>query len=245
MFRWRVGCGPETLSAGAVHVWRVPLQQPPDRIQVFTEALCPEEKQRRDCLRSPEAAACFCICRGLLRILLGRYESTAPEEVRLISGKNGKPTLDPLVHKSDIQFNVSHSGDVGLIAIAKGRPVGVDVEKASASRRIDEISRSLFSPQEQASIRSRGTFYACWTRKEALVKAIGGSIAELSHKVVVSTFPRRPTQILGMLSDGENQEWRLRDLPVGGGYSAALCYAAPPAEIFLWQFSGRRRADVA
>jgi 4'-phosphopantetheinyl transferase len=214
-FSWQSGSGPASLSLSKVHVWKISLEQPPERVRA--------------------------LCRGYLRMLLSRYAGIAPEQVQLKRGTHGKLTLDPHIHKEDIEFNVSHSGQVALIALARGRPLGVDVAKVGTAARIDAILRGFFSAQEDTSIRSlpeemkTAAFYSCWTRKEAAVKALGGSIAELRDKIIVSTFPGGPAQILRMPSSSENNEWHLHDLPVGEGYSAALCYGGPPAEVFLWQ----------
>jgi 4'-phosphopantetheinyl transferase len=130
---------------------------------------------------------------------------------------------------------------LALIVLAIGRRLGVDIEKVGSGARIDLISRRFFSRQEDESIRALpeelkiAAFHACWTRKEAVVKALGGSITELSSRIIVSTAPREPAQILQMRSDGADSDWHLHDLPVDEGYVAALCYGGPPAAVSLWQ----------
>jgi 4'-phosphopantetheinyl transferase len=159
----------------------------------------------------------------------------------LTRGPYGKLALDPGFHQQDIGFNVSHSGRLALIAMARGRRLGVDIEKMGSGARIDIISRRFFSTQEDNSIRALpeelkiAAFHACWTRKEAVVKALGGSITKLYNRIIVSTAPNGPVQILQMTSDGADGEWHLRDLPVDEGYAAALCYGGAPAAVFLWQ----------
>ncbi len=183
----------------------------------------------------------FCICRGYLRLLLGRYEGLAPDRVQLTRGKYGKPALDPRIHPKHIEFNVSHSCRWALIALAKGRHLGVDIQKIDAAVDSDLIAQRFFSTQENESIRAlpeemkATAFYACWTRKEAVVKALGGSITRLSNEIIVSTAPHGPAQILQMPPGGADDGWHLYDLPVEDGYAAALCYEGHLADVFLWQ----------
>lgn len=241
-FSWQSGCGPSSLSASEVHLWSLSLEQPPVRIQIFRDFLCSEEMRRADSHHFQRDRDSFCLCRGYLRMLLGRYGGVAPGEVRFRTGDHGKLSLDPDFHEQNIGFNVSHSGRIAMIALAKQRRLGVDVERVRGAARIDEISRSFFSSLEDESIRALPeemrvyAFYACWTRKEAAVKALGGSIAALADRVIVSANPGGPAQLLRMPSDlDENTEWHLHDLPVSEGYAAALCYSGSQAAVFLWQ----------
>ena len=240
-FSWRRGCGPSSISASEIHLWRISLEQTSDRVHAFRALLPADERQRYEGLHFERDRAAFCICRGCLRTLLGRYEGLAPERVRLTRGRYGKPALDPLAHPKDIEFNVSHSGHWALIALARGRRVGVDIQRIDAALDNDLIVRRFFSTREYESIlafpeKSRtAAFYACWTRKEAAVKALGGSIARLANELIVSVTPRGPVRILQMPSGGADERWYLQDLPVGERYAAALCYEGPLADVFLWQ----------
>jgi 4'-phosphopantetheinyl transferase len=141
----------------------------------------------------------------------------------------------------NIEFNASHSGHVALISLAMRRRLGVDVQMVDAAARMDDISRRFFSAQEHESIRGlpqkvkTAAFYSCWTRKEAAIKAFGGSIALLYDKISISTLPHGPARILKMPPNREENGWHIQDLPAGEGYAAALCYEGPPARVFLWQ----------
>ncbi len=197
---WRHGPGPSSLSRSEVHVWRLRLDQPVDQA-------------RR-------------ACRESLLALLGRYAGLPPGQVSLRRGHFGKPALQQPPGESGIQFNVSHSGRVGLIALAAGRQIGVDVEEIRGDTRVDDLTRDFFTAEERESLRGLEgetrirAFYAAWTRKEAEIKACGGSIA-----VARAGVPRSPG------------EWVLRDLPVGDGYAAALCSDGRPARVALWEWS--------
>lgn len=238
---WTCGAGPESLAGSDVHVWRISLAA--DRLRIRDmEALLPlEERRSTDALHFERDRSSFCVSRGFLRMLLGTYVGVRPEEVRLRQGGRGKLFLDERFHASDIEFNVSHSAAVALIAVARGRHVGVDIEKIRPEARIEEIAGSFFSPEEARAIIAReggsrvASFFASWTRKEAVIKAIGQSIMELSADVVVSTDVEAPARIVRVPREhGGPDGWRLRDIPADEGYAAAVCFSGPPAALRLW-----------
>jgi 4'-phosphopantetheinyl transferase len=215
---WHSGEGPGSLGSSDIHVWRLALTGP-------------------SYLR--ERAA----CRRFLRRLLGRYLGVAPGSVALDRGPYGKPCLDPRVHGEDIQFNLSHSGRIALFALARDRRVGIDVQRMEArpSGRDDLLLRS-FTETERAAIMSvapgkRGeAFYACWARKEAAIKALGGSVTSLARVVAVSAVPEDSPQLVELeTAGGGRARWQIQDLPIDDGYAAALCGENPPCSVFLWQ----------
>jgi 4'-phosphopantetheinyl transferase len=238
---WHAGSGPPSLAACEIHLWRLALELSPERVHDFAEMLSADERRKLDGMHSAERRDSFCICRGSLRMLLGRYTGIPPDRIRLTKGALGKPGLDRGAFTTDLQFSVSHSDQVALIALAMGRRLGVDVQGFRAATRIADIERGFFSSQERESIRAlpgelrASAFYSCWTRKEAVVKALGGSIAALSRDIIVSSDPLGPARILSMPSTGESGEWQLCDLPMSQGYAASLCYEGQPAALFLWR----------
>jgi 4'-phosphopantetheinyl transferase len=190
---WQRGPGPDTLARGECHVWRLRL----DRAANL---------QRETCHRT-------------LRKLLGRYTGVAPERVQLVDGPFGKPQM----RDGAIQFNVSHSGGVGLVALAAGISVGVDVEEMKGDLALDTIAQDFFSVSERDLLRGLSgeahlaAFYRAWTRREATIKARGASI----------TRPLR--------EQGVDGRWHVDDLPVGEGYAAALCVEGPGVPVSLWE----------
>jgi 4'-phosphopantetheinyl transferase len=238
---WQSGSGPAALLESEVHVWRLSLDQGPRLIRLFEEFLSSEEKRRAEGSFLEMKKISFRLCRGFLRVLLGRFGGTAPEAIRFVKGERGKLHLDASFRRTGIEFNLSHSGDVALVALSKERRLGVDVEQTRPTAALDEISQRLFSFVEREEIgalpeaeRIDG-FYACWTRKESSIKALGGSIAELALEVLVTANPREPARLRRMPSTDSNAgPWQLQDLPVGEGYAAALCYQGRSAEVSLW-----------
>jgi 4'-phosphopantetheinyl transferase len=121
----------------------------------------------------------------------GRYTGVAPRRLRFSYDRYGKPALngetcDPL------RFNVSHSNDVALYAVARGREVGIDLEFVREDFAGFEIAERFFSPREVSVLRALPpgehaiAFFDCWARKEAYIKARGEGLSyplRLFHRV--------------------------------------------------------------
>lgn len=128
----------------------------------------------------------FIICRTLLKILLAEHIGLKIGEVILDVDSNKKPFLPshPFVF-----FNVSHAGDYAIIAIAKS-PIGVDIEYVDKNFDYKEILPSIFNTSEIDKVNHSDdkhvAFYGFWTRKEAVVKAVGKGIDGNSFKIPVT-----------------------------------------------------------
>jgi 4'-phosphopantetheinyl transferase len=111
-----------------------------------------------------------------MRELLSAYVGGEPRQHAILYGDHGKPHVDA---RFGIAFNMSHSGDHGLIAFARGVEVGVDIEEIAAREGMRALVTTVMSPREQAAIRDIPDaafcvpFLTCWTRKEACLKALG------------------------------------------------------------------------
>jgi 4'-phosphopantetheinyl transferase len=177
---------------GEVHVWLVPLGA------------------------APAPGTRSAASHAALRLVLGRLTGRAPEGLRFErrcghcgATGHGKPHL---ADRSELDFNISHSGELALIAVARGRRVGVDVERVRPRTDVLAIARGSFSVRERRAIESgetdearREAFFRCWTRKEAYLKARGEGLAG------------------GLDTDPEEAGgWQIRSLRVPGGYSAAV-----------------------
>ena len=115
--------------------------------------------------------ASYVISHGALRMLLGKFLRKPPASLIFKTGINGKPLLE---NAPDVHFNISHSGECTLIAIA-GSDVGADVEKINYDFDFHSVLQGNFSVAEQAYILAgkHETFFKFWTRKEALAKFTG------------------------------------------------------------------------
>ncbi len=116
-------------TEGSVHVWRADLAADGDRLEGL---LCPEEIARADQIVPRRRRAMWIRSRGVLRMLLARYVGADPRELRFVLGPHGKPALhrETPGEATDLRFNLSHSGNLALLAVSTGREVGVDIERA-------------------------------------------------------------------------------------------------------------------
>ncbi len=214
------------LGAGTLDVWRASLDQPPEAVAGLESLLCDDERARAQAFHFDRDRLRFVAGRGILRSLLAGYIGVPPQKVGLRYGPYRKPRLAG----DGPWFNVSHSGPVALFAFSDGVEVGVDVELARTLPDGDRIAERFFSPAEVQRLRSLpadqkdAAFLACWTRKEAFVKARGDGLALPLDAFDVSFGPGRPCELLRTAWSAEEAgQWQLVDLSdPAGGYVAAL-----------------------
>ena len=202
------------MSQDAVTVWQWDLDQegPGDRA-----VLSPEERARADRFIVPHAARRFTTGRAALRRTLGALCGVPAASLGLATGPNGKPYLP-----GGPEFNLSHSGPVALFVVAKF-PVGIDVE---AYRPLEHgLAPLVFTTAERAYLASLSkperetAVVRGWTRKEAVIKAQGGSIADL--------------QAITVLPDPILPGWQVVDLPFPPGHAASVAAARQGWRVIL------------
>jgi 4'-phosphopantetheinyl transferase len=142
-----------------------------------------DEQARAGQFRLQQAMNRFITTRAALRTLLGHYLQLPPNEVRLSIAANRKPQLAGDHSEQDLRFNVSHSGNLAVLAVGHGNEIGVDLERLRHISHAEQIARRYFHKNEIAAIGAavpadrESTFLRCWTSKEAILKAIGVGIA--------------------------------------------------------------------
>jgi 4'-phosphopantetheinyl transferase len=125
----------------------------------------------------------YLFCHTLLRLILSRKLNYDPLGISIIYDKNNKPRLEG----DSLFFNISHTREAFAFAISERSEVGIDLEKVDKNIDFKSIIGSFFSSEERGFIlespfESRNKFFLLWTRKEALLKAIGtGIISNPSH----------------------------------------------------------------
>ena len=135
------------LPADEVHVWRARLDWPQNCIAGLLQVLSTQERERAEGFHFDADRKRAIIGRGLARLLVGHCLDRPPDELRIEYNEFGKPALSA-VHHSPLQFNVSHAGDLILVALARGRELGVDVEQMRTGFAIDAVAARFFSPNE-------------------------------------------------------------------------------------------------
>ena len=194
-----------------VHVWVANLDPGsaawPPRFAATTEA----ERERASRFHRRADGDRYLAAHGALRLLLASYLTCDPLGLRFAVTENGRPFLE----NEPLQFNLSHSGDLALIAVAWSRQVGVDVEQVRPMPDLESVAARVCTPGELATLagladpQRERAFFAMWTRKEALAKATGEGIGGIMRDA------RRAT--------GEGQDrWTVTEVNDLPGYAASV-----------------------
>jgi 4'-phosphopantetheinyl transferase len=174
--------GPHGLTSD-VRVWAAWLDVDGSRQAAFWSTLCPQEQARAQRFLRERDRVRFVAARGWLRSILGECLGVDPQGVVFGYEGKGKPFLDDPHADRGLQFNLSHSDALGVFAVARQGPVGVDVEKVRPMPDLLELTARFFTPQEHAEVSGRSEseqalrFFQLWTGKEARAKATGEGIA--------------------------------------------------------------------
>jgi len=213
-----------------VHLWQVELTRVRSGEARWREIISDDERARADRFRFAIDRQNFTAARALLRILLGAYTGLAAGGVTFSYAEHGKPFLNTREQTERVEFNLSHSGEVALLAFARGRAVGVDVERIRQNLDPEKIARRFFSQREQKALsalppseRCLG-FFRCWTRKEAYIKARAAGLSLPLDAFDVSLKPGDQNALLeARTQDTDITAWPLGEVAVTNGYLAALC----------------------
>ncbi len=168
--------------------------------------------------------------RTALRILISRYTDIPASEIEFITGKNKKPELKSGSNK--IRFNVSHSGELILIAISNTE-IGVDIERIETSFNYADILQHSFSGQEISHIEQaadkRNLFFRLWTRKEALTKASSKGLDDELREIPCLDGWHNINEELIKLSGS----WQLNSFSIDHEYVGSIAYPADKSLNYL------------
>ena len=167
------------LPPGDVHVWMASLEGPVD-VTSLHSLLNADEQERADRFKVAGAREQFVVSRALLRVVMGKYLNTDPRQVAFTVTSHGKPEL---AVNSDMRFNLSHTDGLTAIGVTRLGAIGIDVERIQ--RKVDalELAQRFFSRKETDWVRAHpeeeriASFLACWTAKEAYIKAHGEGLS--------------------------------------------------------------------
>jgi 4'-phosphopantetheinyl transferase len=207
-----------------VHLWRVQLSE--ENEQDLRAILTSDEIQRADRFHFAADRRRYTVTRALLRTILGEYLRAAPESLCFQYNEFGKPFLARSQNPRGINFNVAHSGDCSLLAFGLATHLGVDVEHLEVERNVVDLARTVFSPSQYGSflalsdVARKRAFFEAWTRKEAVVKALGCGLSIPLHRIEVEI--------------ASAPEWSVRNIDVGDHYAAAVAVRALSIDLRLW-----------
>jgi 4'-phosphopantetheinyl transferase len=239
---WSGFSGSYTLPKDEIHVWRTTLDMVPSDFARLRQILSPDERERADRFHFELDRRRGVIGRGYLRLLLGKILDLPANKLQFEYDEFGKPSLISRQGLT-LQFNVSHSGDLILIAITMGRAVGVDVERIRTDLDPDSIAAHFFSANECKILASLAgpvrynAFFSCWTRKEAYLKARGIGLSLPLDQFDVSFLPDQEPRLLATRHDpAEARLWKLQALDVASDYAAALAAPGSTWRLKCWNW---------
>lgn len=208
---------PESMPSG-IEVWRLDFDfrgaVPGSEWALLSE----DEEARALRFRSDEDRVRSVATRAALRRLLAERMGQAPQRLRFVTNRYGKPRLQG---EAEIEFNVSHAGDFALIVLSTDGQVGVDIEYCDPWIDVDSLAAQVLSPREREfGVQTTEGFFRCWVAKESVLKALGLGIAEYLQAISVLWDEG------GSLRVGHgHSEWegvRVWSIEAPDGYVAAL-----------------------
>lgn len=238
------------LRGDCVHLWRVSLEQPVSQLRLLAQTLSPDEMLRAEGFYFERDRNRYIAGRGLLRTVLGAYLGVEPRSLNFRYSSTGKPALLETPGVGALSFNLSHSRELVLIALTRGREIGVDLEYIRPIREIDRVSERVFPGQDNErfrtlSLRAKHTvFFKCWTRKEAYLKACGAGLIQPWAGLEVSMSPEeidlsRQVEDPRLPSHSSHpSHWSIQTLMVACGYVASLAIEGPNWHLKCWQWTG-------
>jgi 4'-phosphopantetheinyl transferase len=234
-----------SIDARLIHVWRADLRAAAERPGELESLLTPDEAGRAGRFHFPVHRARFVARRGILRCLLGRYLDVAPGDVSVQPTPYGKLELARR-HDTGLRFNLSSSGDLALFAFARGREVGVDLERIRPELADEAIPEHFFAPSEVATLRALprdrqpAAFFDCWVRKEAYIKARGLGLSLALDSFAVSFGDDAPPRLLSTAPDPEDAgRWGMVALEAGPECAAALVAEGRQFTMRCWGYPDR------
>jgi 4'-phosphopantetheinyl transferase len=231
-----------TLLDDEVHVWRASLTRTPSELQSLSSLLAPDEISRAQRFHFERDRASFIVARARLRTILAAYLKLNPAQLQFSYSPHGKPALNNAEGPDELRFNLSHSHALALYAVTRNREIGVDVEYIRADFANEEIAARFFSNTEIATLRALPTgqrtesFFNCWTRKEAYIKARGEGLSFPLDRFDVSLIPGEPRATLNVHeAPFEAARWSLQTLTPEDGYAAAIAVEGHDWNLKYWQ----------
>jgi 4'-phosphopantetheinyl transferase len=234
---WPACAIPTGISADEVHLWAWPLDPVVEDLSAHIEVLDPAELQRMSNFHFVPDRERYAVAHANLRRILGGYLHQPAKKISFHANRFGKPELAG--EASSLNFSLSHSQSIAVLAVAHGLPVGVDVEEVKPIE--PEVASTHFSASELSDLSGLqgdawlSGFYRCWTRKEAILKAEGVGLLRALDSFDVTLLPNAPVELL-RTRVRFLYPWKLYDVSPAPGIIGALATAHGEARIAYFSF---------
>jgi 4'-phosphopantetheinyl transferase len=221
------------LPDNEIHIWSTSLALSSEQEHSYLLLLNADEQKRAARFRFPEHRRRFIIARAVLRQILCFYTKIAPDKIEFSYNEHDKPALVLPADKT-LQFNLSHSADLAVYAIAR-QLVGIDVEQIQSRYELG-LPERFFSAQECEHLQQVPeherviAFYRLWARKEAIIKASGKGLSIPLSNFSVSAYDDREKIVLG------HEVWYLQPLTLDPAFAAALASQQDIDKLLYYHF---------
>ena len=242
---WSAAPALAALPADDTYVFAFSLQRPAALLTQLERLLSRDERDRADRFVQPRDRRRWVVGRAQLRVILGHYLNAEPQALSFRYGSHHKPALQGARDHARIQFNLSRSHEVGVLAIQWEEDIGVDVERIRPFVDALDIARRFFAREEHAALRSLppseldAAFFSYWTRKEAVLKSLGLGITQRMDGFALPLPGAAAEQIVVPAGDGPATRWSAALAPPAEQYVAALATAGPLRALRCWSWSER------
>lgn len=178
--------------------------------------------------------------RAALDRLLRHYAGDAAFTIE--TGRHGKPFVGG---SPWLQFNVSHAGTHAVFAFARDQALGIDIEPGDRRVSVDGVSERFFSAYETAALarvdpaRRRDAFLQLWTRKEAVLKALGAGLGFGLDRVefdLAADGEAGPMREIASEA-GRPDEWQVLRFTPAAGLLGSLAWCGRPRAVQLFHLS--------
>ena len=239
---------PPPPAPGDVHLWFFEAATLQPCLESLHGDLSDPDREASDHYVTEVERRRFSLYRGAFRRVLSWYEGCRTANLAISRGRHGKPShrvVSPVTSPekreepdSGISFNITHSHEYSVLAVGLNAELGIDVERIRLPRDLSSLVRQFFCSEEIAAVEAASPeqrarlFCSIWTRKEAAVKYMGGSLAEWIGVLQVTRHnPGSP-----IVQDGV-PELYLTEFTVGAGYLGCLCTDYPSPRITSFRLS--------
>lgn len=223
-------------GAGEVQVWIAGAIPDEATLARMALHLDPEERARAERFHRRADRDRFVFSRALLRERLAAYLGGAPAEVRFVYGRAGKPMLaDRDGGRPPLVFNVTHTRELTLIALARDGELGIDAEPIQAGEAWAELAFRVLSGRERGELERLtpavrpAAFLRAWTGKEALLKAVGLGLVNDLGALDLTLSPSEPVRLRAWKGGGElGSAWELGSFTPLPDHVATVAYREKP-----------------
>ena len=237
---WPSGWPEAPPSGSEVQLWLADLDRPPVPLDALWADLDREERERAARFRFDVHRRRFTAGRGLLRRFLGGLIGVEPGALIFGYGEKGKPHLvrPDAGLAGGIHFNLSHSANGALFAVARGRELGVDLEALRPMDDADALVERFFHPGERRTFAALApearlsAFFSGWTRKEAYLKARGDGLSLPTTEFEVALETGGPLGLIGFEHEpAEVGRWSFEAFEPAREFLGAVAVEGPPPEL--------------